>query len=58
MRAVLGSLAFIAILFLAHALPYWIVDAMPYWLQAAVVVFLFGVLPVWGFIKVAKWARP
>lgn len=58
MKAILGTIAGIGIIYLAHLIPALLVSVTPEWLQASIAIFLFGVLPVWGFIKVAKWARP
>lgn len=57
MRTVLGSLAFIASLIAIHAIPGLVMAITPMWLLNAFIIFIFGILPILGFIKLAQYSR-
>lgn len=57
MRTALGTLAFIAIIIVIHTIPGMVMAITPAWLLEASVYFIFGVLPILGFIKLAQYSR-
>lgn len=57
MKATLGALAFIGLPILALIAAGYIANATPEWLQASIIVFLFAVLPIWGFVKLVKFVK-